>query len=347
MVNRLGKVDDGTTVTDFDEEEIARKHTLSASLAYAEWNKHKINLIDTPGFGNFLSDALRGAARGRRGRSSSSTPSPASRCRPRRCGKRPTSYELPRLVVAQPRSTASAPASTRSARVAAGGRSAATVIPIQLPIGEEKAFRGVVDLVAHEGVHLPGRRQRQVQGRRRSRRTCAGEAQAAREALVEMVAEADDKLMEKFFEAGTLTQEELVSGLQAGVAAGKIFPLFCTSSGLNIGIQPLLDAILAYVPVAGRPRRSRRVKGGEEVDGPGRARAAPYAAFVWKTIADPFAGRITMFRVVSGTLKADSTVHNLTRDAPERLGHLRAAPGQDADGRARRSRPATSARSRS
>jgi elongation factor G len=144
---------------------------------------------------------------------------------------------------------------------------------------------------------------------------------AAREALIEMVAENDEKLMEKFFEAGTLTDEELVTGLRAATMAGKVFPLVCASATMNIGVPQLLDAILAYLPSpADRPMRA--------VDKAGAATTRdaddkkPAAAFVWKTIADPFAGRITMFRVASGTLKTDSGIHNKTRDTPERFGHL-------------------------
>jgi len=143
----------------------------------------------------------------------------------------------------------------------------------------------------------------------------------AREALIEMVAENDEQLMEKFFEAGTLTDEELVGGLRAATLAAKVFPLVCTSATLNIGVQQLLDASVVYLPSpADRPYKGTG-KGGEEVVRPVDEKA-PAAAFVWKTIADPFAGRITMFRVVSGTLKADSNVHNKSRDTAERFGHL-------------------------
>ncbi len=149
----------------------------------------------------------------------------------------------------------------------------------------------------------------------------AAAVDAAREALIEMVAEADEQLMEKFFDAGTLTDEELVAGLRSATVSGKIFPLVCTSASLNLGVQPLLDAVLAYLPSpADRPFPGLD-KTGTEVLRKADDKA-PAAAFVWKTIADPFAGRITMFRVVSGTLKADSTVHNKTKDVPERLGHL-------------------------
>src|SRR5205814_8090090 len=149
----------------------------------------------------------------------------------------------------------------------------------------------------------------------------AAAVDTAREALIEMVAENDEKLMEKFFEAGTLTDEELLSGLRAATLAGKVFPLVCTSATLNIGVQQLLDASVAYLPSpADRPYRGVDKSGGDvarEAD-----EKKPAAAFVWKTIADPFAGRITMFRVVSGVLKSDSTIYNKTKDAPERLGHL-------------------------
>src|SRR5919197_848933 len=128
-----------------------------------------------------------------------------------------------------------------------------------------------------------------------------------------MVAEADDALMEKFFDSGTLTQEELISGLKRGVAAGRIFPVLCASATLNIGMQPIFDAILSYVPGPLERPLTARDAGGQDVEIK-TAESGPVAAFVWKTIADPFAGRITMFRVLSGTLKADSTVQNITKD---------------------------------
>jgi elongation factor G len=150
---------------------------------------------------------------------------------------------------------------------------------------------------------------------------------AAREALIEMVAEADEKLMEKFFEAGTLTDEEVVAGLRSATAAAKLFPLVCTSALVNIGVQQLLDAIVDYLPSpAERPYRGID-KSGNDVACPADDKK-PAQAFVWKTIADPFAGRITMFRVVAGTIKADSTIFNKTRDTQERLGHVALLQGK-------------------
>jgi elongation factor G len=317
MVNRFGKVDDGTTVTDYDEEEVARKHTLSASLAYAEWNKHKINLIDTPGMGNFFADATAAVhvadaalvvvdAVG------------GVMVQTEKIWAAAEELALPRLVVVNrlDRERASLERTLASLHEACNR----TVIPIQLPIGEERNFRGVVDLVSRKAFLF----QTDESGKF-SEGAIPGEmaaaVDAAREALIEMVAENDEKLMEKFFEAGTLSDDEIVTGLRAATIAGKIFPLVCTSATLNIGVQQLLDSILACLPSpVDRPMRGLDRAGAETVREADDKK--PAAAFVWKTIADPFAGRITMFRVASGTLKADSGIHNKTRDSAERFGHL-------------------------
>jgi len=317
MVNRFGKVDDGTTVTDYDEEEVARKHTLSASLAYAEWNKHKINLIDTPGMGNFFADATAAVhvadaalvvvdAVG------------GVMVQTEKIWATADELALPRLVVVNrlDRERASLERTLASLHEACNR----TVIPIQLPIGEERNFRGVVDLVSRKAfLFQTDESGKFSEGAIPGEMTAA--VDAAREALIEMVAENDEKLMEKFFEAGTLSDDEIVTGLRAATIAGKIFPLVCTSATLNIGVQQLLDSVLACLPSpVDRPMRGLDRAGAETVREADDKK--PAAAFVWKTIADPFAGRITMFRVASGTLKADSGIHNKTRDTAERFGHL-------------------------
>jgi elongation factor G len=323
MVNRFGKVDEGTTVTDFDEEEISRKHTLSASLAYAEWNKQKINLIDTPGMGNFLADA-RAALLVADGALVVVDAVSGVMVQTEKVWAAAEETNLPRIVVVNriDRERASLERSLASLRESCSR----TVVPIQLPIGEEKSFKGIVDLVTKKAFVF----QTDESGKFAEApipAAMAAEVDSGREALIEMVAEADEKLMEKFFEAGTLTDEELLAGLRSATSAGKVFPLVVSSGLLNIGVQPLLDAILAYLPSpAERPFKGVDKAGAEtlkKADDKG-----PAAAFVWKTIADPFAGRITMFRVVTGTLKSDSTVHNKTKDVPERLGTLQLLQGK-------------------
>jgi elongation factor G len=322
MVTRLGKVDEGNTVTDYDEEESARKHTLSASLAYAEWNKTKINLIDTPGFGNFFSDA-RAAMQVADGALVVVDAVAGVEVQTEKAWGVGDELELPRLVVVNrlDRERASLERTLDSLRLTLNR----TIIPIQLPIGEEKNFTGIIDLVAMKAYTYAGDGSGKVsEGAVPPNLNDA--ATSAREALIEMVAEADEALMEKFFEAGTLTQEELIKGLAAATRTSKIYPLVCASGLANIGAQSLMDAIVSYLPSpADRPFTAL-------VNGASTATTAddkaPYGAFVFKTVADQFAGRITMFRVYQGCLKADSTVANATQNSQERLGHLLALQGK-------------------
>src|SRR5215813_237558 len=244
MINRFGKVDDGTTVTDFDEEEIARKHTLSAALAYAEWNKQKINIIDTPGIGNFLSDA-RAALHVADAAVVVVDAVSGVMVQTEKVWEAANELNLPRIVALNrlDRERASLDRALQSLRDSCSR----AVIPIQLPIGEERSFRGVVDLITRKAYvfesNESGKFKEDVVPA-----DMTGRVDAAREALVEMVAEADDKLMDRFFEAGTLSDDELVAGLKSGTAAAKLFPLVCTSALANIGAPQLLDAVVNNVP---------------------------------------------------------------------------------------------------
>jgi elongation factor G len=321
-VNRLGRVDDGTTVTDFDEEEIARKHTLSSSLAFAEWQKTKINLIDTPGFANFLSDAFAGL-RVAEGALVMVDAVAGVEVQTEKLWAEAAALNLPRIVIVNrlERERASLERSLESLH----RDCAREIIPLQLPLGEEKAFTGVVDLVSMKALTFAGDSSgKMTEGDIPA--AMVEPAQRAREQLIEMVAEADEQLMETFFAEGTLTQEQLVSGLRTATMAGKIFPLLCTSGLHAIGLQPLLDAIVNYVPSPAH--RDFAAVEGDQTLGVKASESGPYATFVWKTIADPFAGRITMLRVVTGTLKSDATVNNVTRDSTERLGHLLVLQGK-------------------
>jgi elongation factor G len=323
MVNRFGKVDDGTTVTDFDEEEISRKHTLSASLAYAEWNKQKINLIDTPGIGNFISDA-RAALHVADAALVVVDAVAGVMVQTEKVWEVADELTLPRLVVVNrlDRERASLDRTLQSLREACSR----TVIPIQLPIGEERSFRGVVDLVTRKAFVSQGGETGAFKEDAVPEAMAAAVDQA-REALIEMVAESDESLMEKFFEAGTLTDDELVAGLRSATIGAKLFPLVCTSALANIGVPQLLDAVAATLPSPAERAVAALNRDGSSVERKADEKT-PVAVFVWKTIADPFAGRISLFRVVSGVLKSDSTVHNKTRDLAERFGSLQLLQGK-------------------
>ena len=324
MVNRLGRVDEGTTVTDFDEEEIARKHTLSASVAFAEWRSTKINLIDTPGIGNFVSDT-RAALRVADAALVVVDAVAGVEVQTEKVWGIAEEIGLPCVVVLNllDRERASFDRALESVQGALGRE----VVPIQLPIGSEREFRGAVDLLAMQSVTFPddGSGNASVG---EVPDALSGQADTAREALLEMVAEADEALMERFFEEGTLTQDELEGGLRTATRNRQVFPLVCTSAQANIGIGPLLDTILSCLPAAAdHPLPATDPESGEPLSYDA-GDAAPPAAFVWKTIADPFAGRITMFRVAAGALKADSTIHNATQDGGERLGALAVMQGK-------------------
>src|SRR5260221_2781467 len=305
MVNRFGKVDEGTTVTDYDEEELTRKHTLSAGLAFAEWNKQKINLIDTPGMGNFFSDA-RAALQVADAALVVVDAVGGVMVQTEKVWEAAEERGVPRLVVVNrlDRERASLERSIASLREACNR----TVIPIQLPIGEERNFKGVVDLISKKAfIYQTDESGKFTEGAVPGDMTTA--VDQAREALIEMVAENDEKLMEKFFEAGTLTDAELVAGLRSAVMNAKGFPLVCTSATINVGVQPMLDAVLAFLPSpADRPMRRLDKAGAETL--PEADEKKPAAAFVWKTIADPVARRITMFRVASRTVNAESNIHH-------------------------------------
>lgn len=322
---RLGTVDAGTTVTDFDDEAITRKHSLSAGLAFAEWQATKINLIDTPGLANFRTDARAGlrvadaallVVDGVHG----------AEVQTGALWSDAASLGLPRIVVVN-RLDGERASLTRSLESLHHdcGRD---IVPIQWPIGEEKGFAGVVDLVRMRAFLFADDQS----GRLTEHAVPADLVSAvttARERLIEAVAETDEALMEAFVSEGTLSQDQIERGLRAGTAAGRLFPLVCTSALRMIGVQPLLDLIVSTVPSpAERPLQVLKADDGRS---PVTATDdAPYAAFVWKTVADPFAGRLTMLRVANGTLTSDSPVHNQTRNAPERLGHLLVLQGKTA-----------------
>ncbi len=324
-VNRLGRIEDGTAVTDFDEEEISRKISLQTALAHLEWKKKKVNLIDTPGYAAFIADAKAGLAvtdgvlllvEGVAGIQVMTV----------RVHDFAASYSLPLLFVITKldRERASFDRCLEQLQERFG-RGA---VPIQLPIGEEQGFCGVVDLIT-----MKAQRYAEDGSGKLSEQPIPADleepAQAARATLVEMVAENDDKLMEAFFTAGELTQEQLVGGLRAATLARKLHPVCATSATRMIGAQTVLDYLVELLPApdARGPASGSSPEGGaaltREVSG-----AAPLSMFVFKTIADPFAGRLSLFRVQSGTLKGDSTVTNPRSGSSERLGHVSTMQGK-------------------
>jgi elongation factor G len=323
-ITRLGKIDDGTTVTDFDQDEIDRKHSISAAVAFAEWQGSKINFIDTPGFGIFVMEA-RSAMRVVDSTAIVVSGVTGVEVSTERVWKFAEEFELPRLVVINKMDRERA--SFTRALDALQNKFGKNVVPIQLPIGEEKDFSGVVDLVSmkawkyaldgsgkYETIEIPAEMK--------------SEADDWRAQLIEKVAEGDDTLMERFFEQGGLSQEELLDGLKREVSHHQIFPVVLDSAAHNIGGHAILDAIVALLPPADEVKTiGGKDKKGEAITFERRAEAFP-SALVFKTFSDPFSGRVSLFRVYSGTLQSDHTYWNTTKDHEERIGKLQLIQGK-------------------
>ncbi len=323
-VNRLGRVEDGNAPTDYDEEEIERKITIGAKLAFCEWNKNKINFLDTPGFGNFIQEA-RGALRVADAAIVVVDAVSGVMVQTEKSWAYADEFHLPRLVVVNrmDRDTASFDRSLESIQQTLGRM----CVPIQVPLGEEKAFKGVADLIQMKAYIY----QSDASGKFSESEIpgdVAGRAQEYRERLVEAVAESDEKLMEKFFDTGSLTDEELISGLKKQVVEGKIYPVVYTSATGNIGIQPLLNTILNLLPdaisagsVTGKDSHGNEVQ--RKI-----ADSEPFSAFVFKTFSDPFTGRISLFRVYSGTLTTELQPYNPNKGVTERIGSIMLLQGK-------------------
>ncbi len=315
--NRLTRVDEGNTVTDFDDEEVQRKITISTGVACAEWNKCKINLLDTPGFNIFINDTR--AALAAADSSLVLVDGVAGvEVQTEKVWGFANEFKLPRALVINKLDRENASFERALASIHENfGRAA---VPVQLPAGAEREFRGVIDLVRMKcftyepGGNGRGKEEPVPQG-------LAEAAQKAHEALIEMVAEGNDALLEEFFEKGTLPPERLVEGLRAAIRELRLFPVLCASGLNNIGTDLVLDLIVDYLPA---PTEREALTG--HLDGREVQRAVsdkePVAAFVFKTVADPFAGRVTYFKVCSGALKNDANLANARSGSNERLSHI-------------------------
>jgi elongation factor G len=323
-VNRLGKVDKGNAITDFDDEAVERKITIGAAVAYAFHRECKLNLIDTPGYSIFTTEAVQGIKVAEAALmlvSAVAGPEVQTEKLWKICAGMVTPVIF--AVNMMDRERASAQRTVQQLQRKFGRE----VLPLQLPIGEEAGFAGVVDLVRSRAYRFPADESGTVEEVAVPADVKA-DAEAARAALIEMVAEQDEALLERFFADGTLSDEDLVSGLTRAVAGRKIFPVFYCAAGRNQAVQPLVDALVELVPnPLAVPLRARNVAG-EDVTIDLAAVDTPIA-YVFKTLSDPYSGRITLIRVFSGALASDGTYQNRQRDTSERFGALNWMQGKE------------------
>ena len=317
MTTRLGRPDDGTALMDFEPEELSRHISISSSFHHLNWKRTELILANTPGYTAFLPDAF-GTMRAVDGVVFVASAGRDLKVESEKIFEQINRLGLPRLAFV---SRLDRERMDFDAAMTDLEKLAAKPIALSLPIGAETAFSGVIDVLAMKALIYPDSsgkaREDELSGELRSR------AEAARTKLCEAVAETDDSLLEKYLEQGELDETELRSALRAAVLAGKLTPVLCGSGAKNVGVDLLLDAAAALLPAPSDrpPFRAQGPSNGTPIE---RAADpdAPFSAFVFKTVIDPFAGKLSIFRVVSGRATSDAAVLNATRSSKERFGQL-------------------------
>jgi elongation factor G len=326
--NRWGKVLEGTTVTDHDEDSIARKVSLNVNLAHLEYKDTKINLLDTPGYAAFVSHA-RPAIRVADCALVVVDAVNGIEVQTEKTWAYANEFMLPRFMVINKMEKERA--DFGHALDTARSTFARSIVPFTLPIGQEADFRGIVDVVHRKAFEFDENgKAKEIPIPEEGR----GLVDSTREKLIEMVAESDDALLEKYFENGTLEDDDIIPNLSKAIAASKLCPVFAVSSETLVGLSCLMDAIVEYAPNPGTHEAEHGRKDVEETSDRIMRKYSddePFSAYVFRTIADPFAGRINVLKVISGKVLPDATVLNPNRGTMERLGALHYLQGKNLD----------------
>ncbi len=319
-INRMGKVEEGNTVSDFEDEEIRRTLSLSTSILPIEYKDHKINVLDTPGFADFLGEVI-STLRVSDGAivlvDSVAGVEVGTEIVWDYCNR----FNLPRFMMISKmnRENANFQAVLNGIRQLPTD---ATFVPVQLPWGQKQDFEGVIDLFTMKARTGDGGKTEEIPAE------FTDAAEEARIALVEAAAEGDDELLEKYLNGEELTAAEIASGFKQAVLSGTFVPVFVSAATANIGSIPLLDAMIELMPSPAQaaPAIATGTDGEEILEA---LSTGPLAVYVWKTTADPFVGKLTYMRVYSGTLNSDSRVWNQNRGVEERLGTINIMRGKD------------------
>ena len=303
-VTRQGKVDEGSSISDYDPDELKRHMSLNAKVLPVEWKNHKINFIDTPGYADFVGEVKAGL------RVADAALVVVTAEKGVEVGTELTwqyadERNLPRMVLINKldRENTSFDTALKSLRDQFGLK----VVPLQIPLGEQSSFRGVVDLVSQKGYTFEGGNKLQEVAIPAEMKESIG---SFREQLIESAVESDDDIMEKFLEGEELSDEEILSVIKKGIRSGQLIPVLCGAGSKNIGVQTLLDVVVDYLPGAADALPEDAKTFGDTL-----------SMFVYKTAAAQV-GTISYFRVYSGTLKPDTHVYNVQTKADERIGQL-------------------------
>lgn len=325
VTDRLGSVPEGNTVTDFDSDETKRKISISLATAPFDWKNHKINLIDAPGFLDFVSEVLATLAvidtavvvvRATAG-VEVGTEQIWQMCDDR---------QLPRAIVINRMDKDNA--DFEKALSSCQSKLSPHALPFTIPIGESLEFSGVVDVVNEKAYRFDKKEAKEIP----IPDSLKSQVQSFREKLLESAAESDENILNQFLETGSLSPEQFVIGLKARIQSGELFPVFASSAPQNKGVQPILDALVQFFP---SPKRCPDVSGKDPKTGSPITRKqesnAPFSALVFKTMTDPYVGRISYLRVMSGTLKHDTLYVNASKDKDEKVAGLFALRGKTQD----------------
>jgi len=322
-ITRMGKIEDGNTVSDYDPEEVRRGISVSLSLAPVEWGDVKINVLDTPGYADFIGD-VKGAIRAVDACVFVVSAVDGLEVQTEVVWELAAAAGLPRAIFVNKidRERASFER-TLDGLVRAFGTQ---VAPIQLPIGEEHDFAGIVDLLSRKAYRYPAGAKGEESDWPED---LTAKAEPYRERLVESVAEADDALLEKYLDAGELSHEEIVRGVRAGLAQARLAPVLVGAAARPAGADRLAQFVAeAFPSPVDRPPVIVRTKSGEEIERVCDPQG-PLTALVFKTVSDPYVGRINLFRVWSGMVKPDSALYNSTKHTDERVGQLFTMRGKE------------------
>jgi elongation factor G len=315
-LNRLGRVDDGNTTSDFDPDEVERKVSINTSLMPCEWKDHKINILDTPGYADFIGEVI-SAYRAVNAAVIVVDAVSGVQVQTEKAWQLAEERGLPRLFFVNrlDKEHADFAKVVRDLRETFGK----SVAPTELPIGSESDFKGEADILEEKAYMYKDGEVIETD----FPAELVDQAQEYKEHLMEAVAEGDDALLEKYLEGQELTHDEIAKGIKQAVANRTLAPVLCGSAYIPVGIGSLLDFIVNEVPSPTfiGPAAGRDPKSGDDVTCEPSV-DAPFSALVFKTVADPYVGKISYVRVFSGTLKADSTVLNSTKGEKEKISHV-------------------------
>lgn len=316
VTDRLGRVEDGTTTTDYDPEEIKRQISISAALAPLNWNSHKINVLDVPGYFDFAGEVIQaltvadgavivvGAVSG----VAVGTEKAWNYC---------DKYDIPRVVFINQLDREHV--NFMKVLEQLKDKYGSVIAPFQVPIMEGDTFKGYVDIINMLGKEFTDNGEKEIPIPDNIMDTI----EPMRTMLVEAVAETSEELMEKYFDGEEFTSDEIYSALRQGVIEGEIVPVLCGSAVNNLGVTALLDTIVTYMP---SPAERPAVKGINPKTGEEEERTAdpnePFSAFVFKTVIDPFVGKLSLFKVISGKLTADTELYNANKDSTEKINSI-------------------------